>query len=64
MVKIVMRGLKKPTEERFVCDFCECVFDTDEYDEAPSMKGLGQIALSYKCPCCGRTVFIFRSKFS
>lgn len=62
MVKIVLRGLNKPAEERFVCDFCECVFDTDEYDEAPSAGRLSHITLSHKCPFCGRNVYIFRSK--
>lgn len=65
MLNIALKGLNRPKEERFICDFCKCVFDTDEYLEYPqygvSSDGrVTNIMLEHECPTCGKKVYICR----
>lgn len=52
MVRIIKPGKRSEAIREFTCFFCDCVFETDEYDE-DNRSPYATIAY-VRCPNCNR----------
>lgn len=54
MTRIIKPGKRSEAIKEFTCSFCDCVFETDEYNEDNFSPCVTLVYI--RCPDCNRTM--------
>lgn len=61
-IKIIKRGKKPDTTERFECSYCGCVFDADNDSYGLVCDACESQWAYITCPTCGHKVYRLRDE--